>query len=196
MAQTRSQARGASSAGKITAKGQRYIGLKESDLTPVKFERIAAILNDRKVKYVAIGGLAALLQGVPLKRTADLDVTPASDATNKKRLAAALRDLDARLRAPGLEEPLEIPLDERTFTGMTTMTFVTRFGPLDICFVPDGTTGYDDLVEHSHVLERAGVKIPVASLEDIIRSKRATGREKDAEHLRILAEHLETEGEA
>ena len=166
-----------------------------TDLTPVAFERIVATLNEHKVKYVVIGGLAALLQGVPLPRTADIDVTPASDPANKKRLAAALRDLDARLRAPGLEEPLEIPLDERTFTGMTTITFVTRFGPLDISFVPDGTTGYDDLVRHARVLEREGVRIPVASLSDIARSKRAAGREKDAEHVTILMEHLGAEGD-
>lgn len=167
--------------------------MNEPDLTPVAFERIVAILNDHKVKYVVIGGLAALLQGVPLPRTADIDVTPASDTANKKRLAAALRDLEARLRAPGLDEPVEIRLDERTFTGMLTMTFVTRFGPFGISFVPDGTTGYDDLIQHAHVLERAGVRIPVASLEDITRSKRAAGREKDAAHLTILVEHLRSE---
>ena len=162
-----------------------------TDLTPVAFERIAAALNKHKVKYVVIGGLAALLQGVPLPRTADIDLTPASDPANKKRLAAALRELEAKLRAPGLDEPMEIPLDERTFEGMTTMTFVTPFGPLDVSFVPDGTTGYDDLVRSARTLEREGVSIPVASLSDITRSKRAAGREKDAEHVAILMDHLD-----
>ncbi|MGH2751853.1 MAG: hypothetical protein ACRDK3_13420 [Actinomycetota bacterium] len=165
------------------------------DLTPVAFERIAAVLNDHKVRYVVIGAVAALLQGVPLPRTAGIDVTPASDPANKKRLVAALRDLGARLRAPGLDEPIDIPLDERTFMGMTTMTFVTRFGPLDISFVPDGTTGYEDLARHARMLERDGVRIPVASLSDITRSKRAAGREKDAAHLTILMQHLGAEGE-
>lgn len=163
------------------------------DLTPVAFERIVATLNHYEVSYVVIGGLAALLQGVPLPRTADIDVTPAADEANRKRLAAALRELEARLRAPGLDEPLEIPLDERTFTGMTTMTFVTRFGPFDVSFVPDGTTGYEDLVRDARVLERDGVRIPVASLSDITRSKRAAGREKDAAHLLILTKYLEGE---
>lgn len=168
--------------------------MNSPDLTPVAFERIVEVLNNHNVKFVVIGGLAALLQGVPLPRTADIDVTPSSDPANKKRLAAALRDLDAMLRAPGLDEPMEILLDERTFTGMTTMTFVTRFGPFDISFVPDGTTGYDDLARHARVLVRDGVTIPVASLVDIIRSKRAAGREKDAAHLRILVEYLAAEG--
>lgn len=167
--------------------------MTDHSLTPVAFERIIEILNERQVKYVVIGGLAALLQGVALPRTADLDVTPASDTENKRRLARALRDLEAKLRAPDLDEAVEIPLDERTFTGMTTMVFVTRFGPFDVSFAPDGTTGFDDLRRDARVIERLGVKIPVASVADIARSKAAAGREKDAAHLPILFEFLERE---
>lgn len=163
-------------------------------LTPVAFDRIVAILNKRKVRYVVIGGLAALLQGVALPRTADIDVTPAPDLENKKRLVFALRDLGAKLRSPGLEEPIEIQLDERTFTGMLTMTFGTRFGPFDVSFTPDGTGGFDDLERDARVIERFGVKIPVASVADITRSKRAAGREKDAAHLVILMAFLENDG--
>ncbi len=159
-------------------------------MTPVAFERILETLIRRKVKYLVIGGVAAILQGVPLPRTADLDVTPSSDPENKKRLASALRDLEAKLRAPGLDEGVDIPLDERTFSGMVTMTFLTSFGPLDISFVPDGTEGYDDLLRDVQVVERFGIKIPVASVADIVRSKRAAGREKDASHLVILNEFL------
>jgi hypothetical protein len=164
--------------------------LKGGALTPVAFERIIEALNSRRVKYIVIGGVAAILQGVPLPRTADLDVTPAADIQNKKRLARVLRDLDAKLRAPGLDEGVDIPLDERTFSGIVTVTFVTRFGPLDVSFIPDGTTGYDDLARDARVVEALGIQIPVASVEDIVRSKRAAGREKDASHLVILTDFL------
>jgi hypothetical protein len=167
--------------------------MNDDSLTPVAFERIIEILNRRRVRYVVIGGLAALLQGVALPRTADLDVTPSSDPANKKRLASALRELNAKLRAPGLDEPIEIPLDERTFSGMVTMTFTTRFGPFDVCFVPDGTTGFEDLQRNALVIKRLGVRIPVCSLKDIVRSKRAAGREKDAGHLTILVEFIDQE---
>lgn len=173
-----------------TAAHNEVEGMTDEALMPVAFERIVEALNRRKVKYVVIGGVAALLQGVPLPRTADLDVTPASDLENKKRLALVLRSLEAKLRAPGLEEGVEIPLDEGTFTGMVTMTFLTRFGPFDISFVPDGTSGYDDLNRNVRIIERFGVRIPVASLDDIIRSKRAAGREKDASHLVVLLDFL------
>lgn len=170
--------------------------MSEPELYPAQALRgIIEVLTRRKVKYVVIGGVGAILQGVSLPRTADLDITPAPDATNKARLARALRDLDAMLRAPGVEEPISVPLDERTFTGMVTMTFETRFGPFDICFIPDGTSGYDDLRENARSVERFGVQIPVAAVRDIIRSKRAAGREKDARHLQILLDFIEEEGD-
>jgi hypothetical protein len=153
------------------------------------------VLTRRKVRYVVIGGVGAILQGVLLPRTADLDITPASDATNKARLAHALRDMDAMLRAPGLQGPMSVPLDERTFTGMVTMTFETRFGPFDISFVPDGTGGYEDLKQSARLVERFGVQIPVAAVRDIVRSKRAAGREKDVAHLQILLDFIEREGD-
>lgn len=160
------------------------------DAAALQYERIIEALNRRNVRYVVIGGLAALLHGVPLPRTLDIDVTPAPDLENKKRLARALRDVEAKLRAPGLSKPVDIELDERTFDGMETMTFVTRFGPFDVAFLPDGTTGYEDLARKARVIERDGLRIPIASLEDITRSKEAAGREKDAAHLVVLMRYL------
>lgn len=69
--------------------------------------------------------------------------------------------------------------------------FMTEFGPFDISFVPDGTDGYDDLQQNSQVVERLGLKIPVASMADVTRSKRAAGREKDAANLLVLIDFLE-----
>jgi hypothetical protein len=156
------------------------------DYLPPQFERLIAALNRRKVAYIVIGGVAAVLQGWPLMRTLDLDITPAADLENKLLLSEALRDVDAKLRAEGLDEGVDIRLDERTFTGIVTMTFVTKFGPFDVCFVPDGTTGYDDLARNAKEVDVDGVRFRVASVEDIKRSKMAAGREKDARHLRLL----------
>lgn len=157
-------------------------------------ERILTVLDDHEVRYVIIGGVAALLQDVPIPETLDIDITPAGSKENLRRLAAALREMDAKLRAPGLEEGMQIPLDERTFSLVTTMTFTTRYGPLDVSLRPDGTEGYDDLKRGAVRVREFGISIPVASVPDIIRSKEAAGREKDAEHLVVLREWLREHG--
>lgn len=150
-----------------------------SGASPFQPEAIIAALNDHDVRYVVIGGMGALLHKAPLPPTKDIDITPADNRENLTRLAAALRDLDATLRVEGFVDGVQITLDERTFGGMTNMTFFTRHGPFDVSVRPDGTTGYRDLVRNAVWIEFHGHPVPVASLDDIIRSKEAAGRPKD-----------------
>jgi len=161
------------------------------ELVPYRPDEILEVLERHTVFYVVIGGLAAELRGSPYV-TRDVDVTPARTRENFTRLAAALRELDAKLRIPDMEEPLIIPLDERTFGQGNTWTFVTKHGYLDIALLPDGTRGYDDLkrsATHEQITD--SLTIMVAALADVIRSKEAAGREKDRAVLPILRQVLE-----
>ena len=67
-----------------------------TNLSPLDPERLVKTLAQHRVRYVLVGALAARLQGFP-RVTADADITPARDAGNRARLAAALRDLGARI---------------------------------------------------------------------------------------------------
>lgn len=163
------------------------------DPPPVELdvEGLVRVLNRHKVKYVVIGGFAALLHGAPTV-TVDLDITPASDRRNLDRLVAALRDLGARLRASGVEELLDIPLDARTFEQFpTVLTLRTRHGDLDVSFHPSGPDGkpfdYERLARAS-VVVMLPEPAPIAALDDIIASKRAAGRPKDLAVLPLLYE--------
>jgi hypothetical protein len=103
-----------------------------------------AVLDDHRVRYLVIGGLAAAMWGSDLPRTSDADITPARNPANLDRLAAALIELEARLRISGDPDGVTVPLDRKTFI-QDVVCLITRHGPLDISFVPDGTTGYDGL---------------------------------------------------
>ena len=70
------------------------------------------------------------------------------------------------------------------------MTFTTAAGPLDVNLRPDGTDGYRDLARAAELREVEGIAIPVASLEDVARSKEAAGRPKDLERLPELMRAL------
>jgi hypothetical protein len=160
---------------------------------PLDVARLLETLERHEVEYVLIGGLAARLHGSPLL-TEDLDITPATDRPNLGRLAAALRELNSRLRVSGLDEPVDFVFDERSSDSFTAMTLFTDAGMLDICLRPDGTKGYADLSQGARTFEIFGLRVPVASLADIIRSKQAAGRNKDLQALptlRALQERLE-----
>ena len=71
-------------------------------------------------------------------------------------------------------------------------TLTTSAGDLDLCFIPAGTRGYDDLRrEASRERLGRGLNVTVASLRDVIRSKEAAGRDKDLAQLPLLRRTLE-----
>jgi hypothetical protein len=146
-------------------------------------------LDRHEVRYVVVGAVAAIAQGYPLT-TQELDVTPARDPKNIERLVEVLRELDAKLRTP--KEAVAFPIDARMLGGAESWTLDTIAGPLDLVFVPAGTTGYDDLRRDALEVDLGtGRPALVASLRDVIRMKEASSREKDRAQLPALRRTLE-----
>lgn len=159
-------------------------------------ERLLAVLGRHDVEFVLIGGLAAVAHGSPLPTT-DVDVTPARDAANLDRLAAALRELDARIRT-GEPEGVVFPIDASFLAAQPRMlNLTTTAGDLDLTFRPaafDG--GYDELALESDLIDLVdGAPTRVARLRAIIRSKEAADREKDRRALPYLRALLEEAGD-
>lgn len=146
-----------------------------------------AVLAKHHVLCVYIGGAAAILQGSPLP-TEDVDIVPANDRENWARLSAALKELDAKVRAVELDQPLPFDHDADSLAASGTWNLTTKFGDLDITRMPAGTQGYDDLKRDALDMDIRGVRIQVASLADIVRSKEAAGRDKDRLALPVLRE--------
>jgi hypothetical protein len=77
------------------------------------------------------------------------------------------------------------------------VNLTTRAGDLALAFRPSGTQGYADLRRDAIEIEAAdGLRILVASLADVIRSKEAANREKDRialPRLRRLLDRLRAE---
>jgi hypothetical protein len=71
-------------------------------------------------------------------------------------------------------------------------TLSTNAGPLDLVFVPSGTSGYEDLRRDALELDLGTAKtVLVASLRDVIRMKEAAFRVKDQAQLPALRRTLE-----
>lgn len=147
---------------------------------------ILDVLTRHGVEFVVIGGFAAVAQGSPIP-TIDVDVVPASSHDNYKRLSAALTELDAKVRAVGVE-PLPFAHDAESLAAAQTWNLTTKHGDLDITAVPAGTHGYDDLRRDAIEITLRGMTVLLASLADIVRSKEAAGRDKDRRALPVLRE--------
>ncbi len=157
-------------------------------------DAILRTLDAHGVRFVVVGGLAGNLRGTA-DVTNDLDVCYARDTNNLERLGVALEELDARPRGTGVVDDLPFKLDALTLRHGDTFTFLTSAGAFDILATPSGTTGFEDLDAGATSIDLGGgLVVRVASLEDLMRMKRAAARPKDLiqlEHLGALREEVE-----
>lgn len=160
-----------------------------SGSAPLDPERIIQTLARHDVAYVLIGALAARLQGFP-RLTADADITPARETENLEKLAAALRDLDARVFTGTVPEGLSFDCSAATLARAELWNLVTSAGRLDVAFKPSGTGGFDDLARRAVRFDVFGAELLAADLPDIIRSKEAADRPQDRQDVIVLREIL------
>ncbi|CAN5803460.1 hypothetical protein BH20ACT4_BH20ACT4_00370 [soil metagenome] len=133
-----------------------------------------------------VGGVAAIGHGAR-RPTEDLDVVVDFEHTNLRRLAVAMHELNARTRTDGYldAETLELSkaLVHEDLIGSTEITtWQTDAGPLDILrelpAADAAPSRYHDLTVRSSA-GVVGVAVRLASLDDIIASKRWANRQKD-----------------
>lgn len=159
-------------------------------MAALQADELFACLDRHGVQYVLIGGLAAVLHGSPLP-TLDADICPSRTQENLARLAAALSEIDARIRTPDAADGVAFPREAAFLAGVELLNLVTRVGDVDLAFLPAGTSGFDDLARRAVPMHIRSVTIAVAALEDIIRSKEAANRPKDRRSLPVLRQLLE-----
>ena len=162
-------------------------------MTEPPFDPLAAlrVLNRHGVRFIVIGGIAATMRGSPVI-TGDLDLCYARDKRNLEALAAALRELGAKLRGAPADVPFQ--LDALSLMNGDHFTFETSAGSVDILGTPGGTAGYRDLDAAATEEDVDGLMVRVAALDDLVRMKQAAGRTKDRialEWLGALSEEIE-----
>lgn len=155
------------------------------------FEALLEALSAADIDFIVVGGLSAVLHGAPVT-TVDLDIVPRREPENAERLQALLESLDA-----WIVEPMKRQLRTRVtdFLGQGQLNLSTRFGPLDVlCQLHDGR-GFDELLEHSVLIEDEGLAVRILELRTLIEVKASTGRAKDRLTVPVLMAMLEREGD-
>ncbi len=152
---------------------------------PFDPQSLIEVLDRHDVDYVLIGGLGAVLHGSSAM-TNDADIWPEPTDDNLDRLAGALREIDARLRVDGEPDGVVFDPHPALLRSMAVMNLNTSFGDLDIAASPAGLDDYSAVARHAVEFDLDGVRVRVASLDDIIMSKQTADRAKDRATLPIL----------
>lgn len=147
----------------------------------MSFARILEVLARHQVEFVVVGGVAAVLHGAPVT-TFDLDALVRVEQRNADRLMAALGELEATVRG---HTPALRPTRQDVLAG-GHLLLMTRAGPLDILGFIGGGSRYEDLEESITHASIGGCDVPILALDELIRQKKALGRDKDLPALRLL----------
>ena len=135
---------------------------------------VFASLNSHQVRYLVIGGTAAVLHGVP-RATFDLDLIIEATRENASRLIMALR-------SAGFGTATQIEAEELLRYEITI--FRDRYR-IDVQTSTPGIR-FEEAWPRRVEMKFEDLPFWVASKRDIIASKRAAGRQVDLEDVRIL----------
>jgi predicted nucleotidyltransferase len=152
------------------------------------YRKIIPTLVQGKIKFIVIGGVAAIVHG-SARTTFDLDVVYSRDPISVRRLVQALKPFSPYLR--DVPEGLPFKFDEKTVQNGLNFTLKTEIGHLDLFGEIVGGGVYEDLLPYSQEIEVFGVKCLCLGLEKLIQVKRAAGRPKDFEVIAELEAILE-----
>lgn len=148
--------------------------------------RLLETLNRHRVRYIVVGGVAAVIEGVPVS-TFDLDIVYDRKPDNVIRLIAALAALEAIYRGRR-GTPLTPAADALGGTGHHLL--MTRLGPLDVLGAIGKGRDYSALLPHSKRRKLGTMFIRVLNLETQIAVKEELAYEKDQLVLPLLRETL------
>jgi predicted nucleotidyltransferase len=147
--------------------------------------RILVALAEHRVEFVVVGGVAVQSHGHG-RATRDLDVIPKPDLLNLTRLGECLSELGARLI--GAERPVDVT-DPQLLRRAAMLPLMTTHGRLDLLNA-ETTEGaprsWDELRSRASEASIDGHVIAVAGLDDLIRMKRAAGRDHDLADIAAL----------
>lgn len=151
-------------------------------------ENVFRTLNEHDVRYVVVGGIAALMHSSPYP-TFDTDICAETSSSNLEHLADALRAMDARIFTEAEPEGLPFSPNPAFLAENPILNMITRYGRVDLIAKPAGSDGYPDLARDAVTVEIDELRVSVASLADVIRTKAAV-TSRDDPSLPVLREIL------
>ncbi len=153
------------------------------------YEDIFKALQERRVKYLVVGGVAMGLHGIP-RMTADLDIMLDLTPANIKKFIAATGKIGYVPRPPLTLGDFLDQRKRKSWAEEKNMVMFTLINPkipyqeLDV-FV-ENPMDFKELYAGKKIAQFGNIEIPVASMDGLIALKEKTGRRQDKADISIL----------
>ena len=152
----------------------------------IRHVEILRALVAHRVRFIVVGGAAAVLQGAPIQ-TLDVDVVYDRAEDNVANALAALAELDAVFRT----DARRLRPNESHLASDGHKLLATKFGVLDLLATIETDTDYAALLPHVELIALGDIVVQVLSLERLVEVKRKLTRPKDKLMLLLLEATLD-----
>lgn len=155
------------------------------------FEEFLAYLDEAGVRFVVVGGVAVVIQGYA-RLTADIDLVLDLDEANVRTAVAALTARGLRPLLPVNPNDFADESKRRQWIdkkNLEVFSFRDERNPLlTVDLFAREPLPFEELWSRASTVTLGGRPIRVASIEHLIRMKRAAGRKQDAADVARLEE--------
>ena len=151
-------------------------------------------LNRQKIDYLVVGGLAVNFHGVP-RMTYDIDLMILLEPQNILRLVDKLVAWGYQPKIP--VDPKDLADDDKRAgwireKNMTAFNFYNEEQVLrEIDLLISSPIPYSELKESAVIVQLQEEKIPVVSIQNLMKLKRHSGRKQDVSDIESLTKILE-----
>ncbi len=153
------------------------------------FERVFTAFADHRLRYAVIGGIAVNLHGYN-RVTGDLDILLSLTDENVQKFISITKLLNLVPRLPVNIEDFAVAQIRTTWIAeknMKVFSVYNRIDPLEHIDVKiDSPENIERYIEQSVRLVAGDVEISVVNIDDLIRLKQESGRERDLLDIRAL----------
>ena len=146
-------------------------------------------LNDEKVQYIIVGGLATVLHGYA-RFTADIDLVINLNQAEAEKAINTITSLGLKPRVP--VDPMQFT-DERireSWVNDKNMLVFSFFDPNNPLMVLDvfirEPFPFDEMLKRAVHMNIGELSVPVCAINDLIEMKKKAGRPKDLEDIKYL----------
>lgn len=145
------------------------------------YKEMLQILLEENAKFIVVGAYALGAHGYP-RATGDIDIWVEPSNENAQRVIHTLAKFGA-------------PLSNTSEKDFEKEGIIFQIGVaprrIDIITTIDGVE-FQTAYSRKEVISVEGLDIPILSLEDLIKNKESTGREKDALDARMLTKKIDS----
>lgn len=152
------------------------------------FKEIFLAFNQKKIKYLITGGVAVVLYGV-LRTTADLDLIVDLEKKNLEKIWETLLELGYMPRIPVKKEEFNLEnlkkwMKEKNLKAFSFYHKKEPFKVVDLVL----ELNFEKLYKRKKIFKIDHLKLPVVSLDDLIKLKKKAGRKEDILDIEKLKE--------